>query len=74
MNPGKTHLIASLQPRRLEVVAAQMNMNVMNHRQGLPQSRFMVQPSPAALEELTQLLDAYEAALQRHAAAVVWEE
>ena len=51
-----------------------MNANVMNRRRGMLENRFIVQPSPAALEELTQLLDAYDAALQRHAAAVVWEE
>lgn len=74
MKPGKTHLIASLQPLRLEVVAAQINASVFAHREGFKQSPVLVMPNTAALTELSALLDAYEAALQRHAAAVVWEE
>lgn len=74
MNAGKTHLIVSLQPRRLKAVAAQLNMQAISAWQGKPTSQELATLSTEAKTELTGLLQVYEDALQRHAAKLVWEE
>jgi hypothetical protein len=67
MNPGKTHLIASLQPKRFARVKTHLMLQALHLHTGGAQRPLAPMLTAEAYAEISKVLD-------KHAAKVVWDE